>query len=245
TRRRTDVLASPRAGLVLKPREAISFYGSYSTSALPSAGDQFSSLDATTETLAPERFTNHEVGAKWDVHRDIALTVALYRLDRTNTRAADPNVPGRLVQTGAQRSEGIEAGLTGSLTPRWQFSATWASQSARVRRATTSARAGATVPLVPGTSVSAWNRFQLQGRVGIGVGVVHQGETYAAIDNTVTLPAFTRWDGALYLALTRDLRLQANVENVLGTTYFATAHANNNILPGAPRTLRLSMTLAP
>jgi len=244
-RRRTDVLASPRAGLVLKPNASISFYGSLATSSLPSAGDQFSSLDATSESLSPERFTNRELGVKWDVNRDIAITTALYQLDRTNTRAVDPNVPGRIVQTGAQRSTGTEVGIGGSVTARWHFTAAWASQTARIRRATTTSRAGATVPLVPGQSFTAWNRLQLQRRVGVAVGVVHQGESYAAIDNAVRLPAFTRWDGALYLALSGDLRVQANLDNVLGVDYFATAQGNNNILPGAPRTLRLSVTLAP
>jgi len=243
-RRRTDRIVSPRAGVVLKPREAMSFYGSYSTSALPSAGDQFSSLNATTEALAPERFTNREVGMKWDALRHLSLTAALYRLDRTNTRAPDPNTPGRIVQTGAQRSTGTEIGVTGEMA-RWQFVGSWASQKARIRRATTSAAAGASVALVPGISLSFWNRFQLQRRVGVGLGVVHQGASYAAIDNRVTLPAFTRWDGAVYFQATREVRVQANVDNVFGTEYFASSHGNNNIQPGAPRTVRLSMSIAP
>ena len=243
-RRRTDVLASPRAGVVLKPSEQFSFYGSFSTSALPSAGDQFSSLDATSETLAPERFTNREVGLKWDVRREVSLTAALYRLDRTNTRSADPNVPGRIVQTGAQRSSGVELGIAGAIA-RWQFTGSWTSQGARIRSATTAAAAGATVPLVPGHSMALWNRLQLQRRLGVGLGLVRQGASYAAIDNRVTLPAFTRWDGAVYLQATREVRVQGNIENLLGATYFATSQGNNNILPGAPRTLRLSMTVAP
>jgi catecholate siderophore receptor len=96
---RADDLLSPRAGLILKPVEPVSVYGSYTVSYLPSSGDQFSSLNATTETLEPEQFTNYEVGAKWDVLPNLALTSAIYRLDRTNTSAPDPRVgAGRVGQ---------------------------------------------------------------------------------------------------------------------------------------------------
>ena len=33
-----------------------------------------------------------------------------------------------------------------------------------------------------------------------------------------------------------------NVENLLDRRYYATSHGNNNILPGAPRSLKLSVT---
>jgi catecholate siderophore receptor len=39
--------------------------------------------------------------------------------------------------------------------------------------------------------------------------------------------------------------MQANVENVLGARYAATSRGNNNIMPGAPRTLRLSLSVMP
>ena len=77
-----------------------------------------------------------------------------------------------------------------------------------------------------------------------GLGVVQQAKMYAAIDNTVTLPGFTRVDGALFLTLNERARMRAqlNVENLLDARYYATSHGNNNIMPGAPRTLRLTLS---
>ena len=66
---RVDHLVSPRAGVVYKPVEPLSLYGSYSVSYLPSSGDQFSSLTTITQQVEPERFDNYEVGAKWDLRR--------------------------------------------------------------------------------------------------------------------------------------------------------------------------------
>jgi catecholate siderophore receptor len=87
---RVDDLWSPRIGLVAKPSENASVYVSYSRSFLPQSGDQFIALDLTSAALEPEKFDNYEIGAKWDPKPGLSLTVAIYRLDRSNTRAAGP-----------------------------------------------------------------------------------------------------------------------------------------------------------
>ena len=83
---RSDRLVSPRVGLVFKPVEPASLYASYSVSHLPSSGDQFASLTATTATLEPERFRNYELGAKWDVVPSLSLTGARCRRERSAPR---------------------------------------------------------------------------------------------------------------------------------------------------------------
>ena len=88
--RRIDDLVSPRFGIVFKPVSQASIYANYSVSYLPGSGDQFSSLTNITAQAEPEKFTNYEVGAKWDVRRNFSLTTAVFRLDRTNTRSIDP-----------------------------------------------------------------------------------------------------------------------------------------------------------
>jgi catecholate siderophore receptor len=118
---RVDDLVSPRAGVVFKPATPVSLYGSYGVSYLPSSGDQFSSLTTVTEQVEPEKFQNYEVGLKWDLRPDFSLTAAGYRLDRTNTRSTDPNDPTRIVQTGSQRTNGFELGLSGLVTSAWRI----------------------------------------------------------------------------------------------------------------------------
>lgn len=239
---RTDGMFSPRVGLVVKPATPVSFYGSYSVSHLPSAGDQFSALTDLTKALEPERFENLEVGAKWDVADRIAFTTAAYRLDRTNTRAPSPLDPSRIVQTGSQRSSGYELGVTGSPTSAWEIAGGYARQKARITSTTSAAAAGATVPLVPASTFSLWSRHQLVSRLGFGLGVVHQTGMYTTIDNRITLPAFTRVDGAIFLGLGAHLRAQMNLENLFNEKYYPLAHNNNNITPGSPRAVRLSLT---
>jgi catecholate siderophore receptor len=57
----------------------------------------------------------------------------------------------------------------------------------------------------------------------------------------VELPAYARVDGAVYYKLPHGLQAQLNVENIFGAHYFPTANADNNIAPGAPRTLRATI----
>ena len=97
---RTDEKLSPRLGLILKPQENVSIYGSYSRSFLPRSGDQFLTLAPASgsspaqEDLTPERMVNYEIGAKWDIRPDLNLTLALFRLDRNNTAVPVAGVPG-------------------------------------------------------------------------------------------------------------------------------------------------------
>ncbi|MGS1016423.1 TonB-dependent receptor [Allosphingosinicella humi] len=238
---RTDTLLSPRLGVVLKPTETVSIYGNYSRSYLPSSGDQFATLTDETEGLKPERFDNYEVGGKWEPVDGLLATIAVYQLNRTNTRAPNPNGDGTVVLTGAQRSRGIEVGLERNITNRWQISAGYALQKAEITRTTTAAAKGREVPLVPRHQFSLWNRYDFTGRLGAGLGVVARTKSFSSISNAVTLPGYARVDAAVFYELTRGIEAQLNVENLFGADYFATAHNDNNIAPGAPTTARATV----
>jgi catecholate siderophore receptor len=240
--RRTDNLVSPRVGLIVKPVLPLSLYASYSVSYLPSAGDQFSSLTSITQMLKPEKFRNYEVGAKWDVLQYLSLTAAAYRLDRTNTRSTDPNDPTRIVQTGSQRTNGFEVGLSGNVTRDWKMMGGYAYQDALVTSATVAAPRGAHVPQAPRNTFSFWNNYRFTGKWAGGLGIIHRSDMYAAIDNRVVLPGYTRADAALYYTINEKLSLQGNVENLFDKKYFVNADSNDNISPGYPRSVRLALT---
>ena len=237
---RTDGNWSPRLGLVLKPQPGLSLYGSFSRSFLPQSGDQFLSLDLTTAALEPERFENFEIGAKWEPSSHLSATVALYRLDRTNTRAAGA-VAGTTVLTGEARSKGLEVELVGKVTPNWQIAAGYSLSDAEIRRTTTAAPAGRKLAQVPRHKATVWNRYAVSEAVGLGLGIVHQSKSFASISNAVTLPAHTRFDAAIFVTLPAGIEAQVNVENLFNADYFPTAHNDNNISPGAPTTARLTL----
>jgi catecholate siderophore receptor len=239
--RRVDHLTSPRAGLIVKPWDTVSLYASYSVSYLPSSGDQFAGLTNITAQLKPEKFSNYEAGLKWDATRNVAFTAAVYQLDRTNTRAVDPNDPTRILQTGSQQTRGAEVGINGNLTRKWRVSGGYAYQLAEVTSATAAARQGARVAQVPRNTFSFWNHYQVFSKLGAGLGLVNRADMFAGIDNTVVLPGFTRVDAAVFYSLTERVRVQANVENLTDRVYYSNAHTNTNIMPGMPRAVRLAL----
>jgi catecholate siderophore receptor len=240
--RRIDRLVSPRAGLIFKPVSDLSVYANYSLAYLPSSGDQFSSLTVITQQVKPEKFSNYEVGAKWDIRTNLSLTTALYRQDRTNTRATDPNDPTRIVQTGSQRTNGYELGINGTINKRWRVVGGYAYQNAFITHDTTAAKAGALVAQVPHHTISLWNHYQVWRRLSAGFGIIHRSDMFAAVDNTVVLPGYTRADVAAFYSIGEHWSLQANVQNLLDTRYYLNADNNNNISPGSPRAARIGLT---
>lgn len=240
---RSDSKWSPRFGLVLKPQSNLSFYASYARSFLPQSGDQFSALDPSFQTLEPESFRNLELGAKWDIKTGLTLTLAGFQLDRTNTRVADPANPGFWLLTGASRVNGIEASLAGRITPEWQISLGYTWQEGEIRSATSAAPAGRQIEKLPHHQASAWTRYDLTPRLGLGLGLLHQSGQFATISNAVWLPGFTRVDAALFYDVSDRIGLQLNLENLTDTTYFASAHTDNNIQPGEPISVKLTARL--
>lgn len=237
---RTDDLWSPRVGLVVKPMPNASLYASWTRSYLPQSGDQFLSLDASLASLEPEKFDNYEVGAKWDIAPSLTATVAVFRLDRSNTRAAGP-VAGTVVLTGAQRTSGVELSLVGQITRRWQASFGYARLDADITATTSAAPAGRSVAQVPRDQLTLWNRYDLSDRIGLGLGVYHQSSSFASISNATRLPGYTRVDAALFVELADGIDAQVNVENILSEDYFPVAHNDNNISTGAPTNARLTV----
>lgn len=235
----SDDLVSPRAGLIYKPTEATSIYASYAISYVPRAGEQLASLTASNRALDPEKFTNKEVGFKWDIHDALSFTAAVYQLDRTNVAITDPNNPTQSLLVDGQRVKGLELGLAGNLTEQWQVMAGYAYQDSQVQ--TPGAQNGNQLGQVPENSFSLWNRYDFTPRFGAGLGVIYRDDVFVSSDQAVVLPSFTRVDAAVYYAITPSLRLQANIENLLDEEYYASAHSNTNIMPGTPRALRVGI----
>ncbi|MFZ6766282.1 TonB-dependent receptor [Undibacterium sp. Di26W] len=238
----TDTPVSPRVGLVFKPMKEVSVYASYSLAFVPRAGDQLSSLTLSNKSLDPEKFKNLEVGVKWDIGSDLSASAALYQLDRSNVAITDPADASKLILVDGQRSKGLELGFNGRINADWSIMGGYAYQDAKLTKTQSSTvLAGVTLAQVPKYSASLWNRYNFDPVWGAGLGIVYRSEVFAATDNTVTVPGFSRVDAALYYTLSKSVNVQANIENLLDKKYYAFANSNNNITPGSPRALRVSL----
>ena len=239
-----DTLFSPRAGVIYRPSEALSFYASYAESFVPRAGEQLASLTPSTANLAPEAFANSEIGMKWQLSEGLFTSVAVYQLDRNNVAVTDPADPTQTLLIDAQRSRGLEWEIGGNITRNLQIVAGYAYQDAELTRAlSASVPAGTVLPLVPEHSGYVWGRWDINARWGLGFGINGRDKVFTTTSNKVWLPGYSRIDAAVYYKASEHLNLQANIENLADRRYYASAHNDNNISFGSPREVKLSAHL--
>lgn len=237
-RGRVDEEVSPRLGLIYKPAENISAYASYSETFLPSAGDQFLVLTPTTETVAPQRFENTELGVKWDLNDALSLTTAVFRVERGLFTSVDPNNVSNIITIPGSVTDGFEAQLTGRLTPQWTLNAGYSYLDSTVDGGGFD---GNRTLQTPEHMVSIWNEYQATDALALAVGLTHQDDFFVREDNAVLVPGYTRVDAAAYYDVSDATRLQLNIENLFDEDYFPDAHSNDNITVGRPLNARLTV----
>ncbi|MDZ4099128.1 MAG: TonB-dependent siderophore receptor [Methylophilaceae bacterium] len=245
----TDNKLSPRAGLIFKPIENLSFYASYSQTFVPRAGDQLSGLTFASSSFRPEKFTNQEIGAKYDLTPELSLTAAIYKLERENVAITDPNDITKTILVDGQETNGIELGVSGKITSKWSMFGGYAYQDGEISEqqgaGTGAILKGAELGQTPEHTFSLWNRYDFNDTWGAAIGVISRSDMFALTPTATTstiLPGYTRYDAAIYGNFSKNLRLQVNLENLTNKEYALSAHNNNNIVPGSPFTGRATLT---
>ena len=216
-----DEQFTPRAGIVYKQDENISLYASYSQTFVPQSGEQFANLG--TKGLDPDEFTNLEAGIKWDIADDKSVTFAIF--DITQDLVEGTNNNSYIVEDEIQ---GFEAQYLGRISDRWTVSAGYTYLTGEDSD-------GDRPGELPKSSFSVWNSYQLNEKLGLGLGAIYQGDsTPKGGSDTVTVPSFTRVDAAAYYQLSENLRLQLNIENLLDEEYYPHAYSTHQFTVGAP-----------
>ncbi len=244
----SDNLLAPRAGLIFKPVQPISLYANYSVSYVPRAGDQLIGLTVTSASFKPEKFINYEIGAKWDVNPDLALTAAVYKLERENVQIADPTNPTQQILVDGQETKGIELGITGNVTDKWSVFGGVAFQDGEITKQQGTGNGailkGAELGQTPDRTLSLWNKYEINDMWAVALGIVSTSDRYAlspTATQSTLLPGYTRYDAAIFGKFSEKLSLQVNLENLTNKEYALYAHNNNNITPGSPITGRATL----
>lgn len=238
SRSRSDEEISPRFGIVFKPQENVSLYGSYSESFLPRSGEQFANINGSNNALDPNTYTNLEAGVKWDFSSNLSFTAAVFEIEQSSPQVAD-NDPSTLDVIDSETT-GFEAQLQGQLTDQWYVSAGYSHLDGEIVN-----RSGATglrPRELPENMFSIWSGFQINDQLGFGAGLTYQDESFINNSNTATLPAFTRVDAAVFYDVSETFRIQLNVENLTDDLYFPTSHSTHQATVGAPLNARLTIS---
>ncbi len=251
-RSRKDEEFSPRFGVILKPQENISIYGSFSESFEPRSGEQFANINGNNNVLEPNRFTNLEAGIKWDFIEGLSFTAAIFEIEQSSPQPAD-NDPATLDIIDS-KIRGAELQLQGQITDRWFVSAGYSYlEGNRVGSdgnvLTDPNGAELRIRELPEHMFSLWSSFQVTDQFGFGAGVTYQDESFITNGSTAqpvalrpTLPGYTRFDAAAYYDVSENLRLQVNLENVTDELYFPNAHSTHQATVGAPFNARFTIS---
>ncbi|MEH2275545.1 MAG: TonB-dependent siderophore receptor [Nostoc sp.] len=235
----SDNAFSPRVGIVYQPIPPISLYASYNRSFTPSIGTSFGG-----GSFQPERGTQYEVGVKADLSNQLSATLAFYNLTRSNVLTTDtrPGVPpGFSIQTGEQRSRGIELNIAGQILPGWNIIGGYAYTDAEITKDNNPNLEGNFLNNVPKHSFNLWTAYEIQrGSLqgfGGGVGFFFVGDRQGDLANTFEVPSYFRTDAAIFYK--RDnFRAALNFRNLFNVDYFESAQSRLRVYPGEPFTVQ-------
>jgi iron complex outermembrane receptor protein len=232
----SDTAFSPRFGIVYQPIPPISLYASYLRSFTPAIG-----VAASGETFQPERGTQYEIGVKANISDQLSATLAFYDLARSNVTTPDPDNPNFSVQTGRQRSRGIEFDIGGEILPGWNITAGYAYTDARVTE-DNSIPEGNRLFNTPEHAVNLWTTYRIQTGflegLGFGLGLYYLGDRPLDNANTVELPGFLRTDAAIFYE--RDqFRAALNIRNLFDVENYVSRYGSSDFVQiGTPFTVQ-------
>ncbi len=233
---------SPRIGIVYQPTNQTSIYGNYSQSFLPQSG-----RSATGAAFGPERGAGYEIGVKNDFFDGrLTATLAAYQINRSDVLTTDPNNADFSISVGKQRSQGLELDLAGEVLPGLKLIGSYAYTDAIVSQ-DNDIPVGNRLNNVPSHSGSLWANYKppsgnLQGwGAGLGLFAVG-GDRPGDLENSFTLPGYTRVDAALYYEK-NDFNAALNFKNLFGAQYFEGAQSRRNVTPGTPFSVGVTVGL--
>lgn len=233
--KQTDTGFSPRLGLVYQPTDTTSLYFSWSNSFNP----QFFSRNRTGEPFEPETGEQFEVGLKQEFfNKRLFLNLAFYQITKQNVLTADPEDSDFSIQTGEQKSRGVELDIIGQILPGWDILATYAYTDAFVSEDNV-LPIGETLVNAAKHRASLWTKYEIQSGnlrgLGFGVGFVFSDDRPIGLPNVLILPSYVRADAALFYR--RDnWKFALNFRNISNTKY-QESQGNFYFIPAAPLTV--------
>lgn len=176
---------TPYAGVIFDLNDTYSVYASYTEIFKPQ-----NQQDIGGAILDPMTGESYEVGVKGEYFDGgLNASLAVFDMTQENRAYAIPNPPATCQQqnrtcyeaAGEVRSRGIDAELTGTLTPDWQFSAAYTLLLSQYVKDRTFEKGNLFAPNQPKHLFKAATTYHLPGslnKMRVGADVMAQSETY-------------------------------------------------------------------
>lgn len=249
-----DSRVSPRGGLLWRPVEWLSLYGSYTENF--GASNYISNKNGAN--LAPQTAQQWELGTKtefWDGR--LTASVAYFDLSKQNLPVLDPKyMDGIHYQTiGEAESRGVEFEATGEVLPGLKLIGAYAyTPFAKIIKDIDGSGGigtqGKRLNMAPEHSGSLWNTYEFQNGdlrgLKFGAGVIAAGQRQGDAMNTYQLPGYATLNimssYTMKVGKTK-VTAQLNVDNLLDKSFFVGSNGSSASFYGAPRSFLGSIRL--
>jgi catecholate siderophore receptor len=243
---RDDQTVSWRAGVVYKPRPVGSLYLAYGTSFNPSvdaaatgAGFNPTPTAPNNPSLEPEETRSLEAGTKWDaIGSRLSLTAAVFRTEKINARTRNLTSEP-FVLDGRQRVDGVELGVSGSITDRWSMMAAYALMNSEIVASANVQEQSNDLTLTPESTFNVWTTLTLPQRITLGGGAQYMDTVFRNTLNTQAVPSYWLVNGLASYAVNEHLTLRLNLQNLTDEQYVDRI-GGGHYIPGPRRQVLIS-----
>ena len=230
---REDDEFSPRAGIIYKPADNMSWYLSYSESFLPRSGEQYKKLTASSAALDPDVYENMEIGINYDIRPNLSLRASYFDNEQT---IATRDESGEGAEIVGLQVDGFEIEVKGQVNDQLYMQFGYSNMDGLTS-------SGGEPREIPDHTLSLWTTYQVNDQFGYGIGFTRQGDSNISNNKPgLILPEYTRVDLAAYYDISEDLTVRLNIENLTDKVYFPHSHSTHQASVGEAVNARLSIT---
>jgi len=229
----------PRVGAVWEVFDGVSLFASYS--------EGFRALTYATNILEPEpeESRQYEAGIKLDLAFGLSGTVSLFDLKREGVPTTDPSNPLLSIQTGEQRTRGIEVDLVWQPDENWSLLASYALLDGQILEDEVF-ESGNQLDFLPRHSGRLWvsRRFTEGSFNGLtlGAGLYAAGKQQVDLANSAQTDAYVRFDAAMSYDA-GPVTLGLTVKNLTDADYYVPySYLGSRVAPGEPLSVYASIT---
>ncbi|PMU86483.1 MULTISPECIES: TonB-dependent receptor [unclassified Pseudomonas] len=241
----------PRAGLVYRYTDELSFYGSYTESFKPNSTIAALNDGSVLQgDLQPEQSKAWELGTKLDIPGRITASAALFDITKRNVLVSvGSGVDTVYSVAGEVRSRGLELDASGQLSERWSLIGSYAYTDAEVTK--DPALQGKRLQNVAKHTGSLSAVYDVGSLIGgddlrVGAGARYVGQREGDANNSFNLPGYTVADVFASYNTKIDgqkVKFQVNVKNLFDRTYYTSAASRVFVSMGDARQVSVSSTL--
>ncbi|MGE3303256.1 MAG: TonB-dependent receptor [Hyphomonadaceae bacterium] len=214
-----DDLFSPRISAIWEPAENTMLYASWARSAQPPTGSASAGtgtpVTANLTALDPTTAETFEIGGRMRILGGATGSISIFTTERDNAKETDST--GAVLASGdQQRVNGVELGISGSITDKWTVEASYTFLDTETLEASNLAAAakGKEIPFAAPHSATLWTTYTPIRPLTLGFGARYTDKVWLNNTETAQAPEYVSIDAMVSYAFSPQLRVQLNATNL-------------------------------